>query len=367
MAIPALILTAVLDAIGIKENGAIYRDGFQSLAPGLLLRTFLFIGEQWNAHRFPGSNSPYWSLGFEVWYYVAFGTFLFAPRRWRLVATFAVLAFIGPKVALMFPAWLMGVLVYRICATQKLPQLAGWMLFAFPMGLFAGYEFMPHSDLQQYTRVTLDAERLRSTGQDYFISILFSVHLIGFSTVSGKFGPWLERHARCIRWISGATFSLYLAHLPIMRLLAAFSPWPKSSLWMVFLLVAVTPVACLAFAEISERRKDAWRLAIVVGLRKLRILKTRGVAKSGRGSVWRTIVRSLSVSAIVSTCAVVIECMPRAHWLFATWVGPSTRYPPEPRPQQPAQHARLQEQSSQAGALACRHGFERRSWQKTRS
>jgi hypothetical protein len=34
-------------------------------------------------------------------------------------------------------------------------------------------------------------------------------------------------------------------------------------------------VACLAFAEISERRKNAWRLAIDLGLRKLVLLRKR--------------------------------------------------------------------------------------------
>ena len=267
-----------MDAIGIKEDSSIYRDGYQELTPWLVLRTVLFIGEQWNAHRFPGSNSPFWSLGFEVWYYVAFGTFLFAPRRWRWLATFGILGFIGPKVTLMFPAWLMGVLVQRICATQKLPQFAGWLLFAVPLGLFATYQFMPHSPLQQFSAVTtLNVERLRSTGQDYFIALLLSAHLVGFSTVSSTFGPWLERHSRCIRWLAGATFSVYLAHMPIMKLLAAVSPWQKTSPWTLLLLVTVTPVACLAFAEISERRKDAWRLAIVGGLRSFHILRTGSI------------------------------------------------------------------------------------------
>jgi peptidoglycan/LPS O-acetylase OafA/YrhL len=73
------------------------------------------LGEQWNAHRFPGSNSPYWSLGFEVWYYIAFGGFVFSPHRWRWIVVSIVLVFIGPKVTLMFPVWLMGVATYRVC------------------------------------------------------------------------------------------------------------------------------------------------------------------------------------------------------------------------------------------------------------
>ena len=255
VAIPALILTAIVDAIGIRENAATYQGPFQAFSPGLIIRSVFFIGEQWNAHRFPGSNGPYWSLGFEVWYYAAFGAFLFAPSRWRWAATLVVLAFIGPKVALMFPAWLMGVAVYRVCSSRSLPQSAGWILLLVPIVGLAGYEMIPHSPLQQFSNVTLDFDRLRSTGQDYLLSALFSAHLIGFSAVSATFAPWFERHARPIRWIAGATFSLYLAHLPIMHLVAAVSPWPRSSVWTLCLLLTITPVACLAFAEVSERRK----------------------------------------------------------------------------------------------------------------
>ncbi|MGA7451675.1 MAG: hypothetical protein WBW73_10515, partial [Rhodoplanes sp.] len=83
-----------------------YDGPFQALGPGLLIRCVSFLGEHWNAHRFPGSNSPYWSLGFEVWYYVAFGAFVFCPGRWRWIAAATVLVFIGPwhKVATRQPA-----------------------------------------------------------------------------------------------------------------------------------------------------------------------------------------------------------------------------------------------------------------------
>jgi peptidoglycan/LPS O-acetylase OafA/YrhL len=130
---------------------------------------------------------------------------------------------------------------------------------------------MPHSPLQAFTSVTLDAERLNSTAQDYFIAILFSTHLIGFSVVSGTFSPFLERYARPIRWFAGATFSLYLTHLPIMHLLAALSPFPIESPLTVCLFLTITPIACLAFAEVFERRKALWRALIVRMLNTLKV------------------------------------------------------------------------------------------------
>ena len=287
VALPALFLTAATDAIGIRISPATYDGPFQALGPGLLVRCVSFLGEHWNAHRFPGSNSPYWSLGFEVWYYVAFGAFVFCPGRWRWIAAATVLVFIGPKVALMFPAWLLGVATYHVCAARRLSPTVGWLLFTAPLILLAGYQMMPPSPSAQFMPVSLDIDRLVSTGRDYFVAAAFAVHLIGFTVVSETFAPWLEPHARHIRWIAGATFSVYLAHLPVMHLLSAISPWPKSSPWTVLMLLTLTPAACLAFAEISERRKDAWRVLIEslldklesyvrAGRRKLTALRSQG-------------------------------------------------------------------------------------------
>ena len=176
-----------------------------------------------------------------------------------------MLAFIGSKVALLFPAWLMGVLAYRVCANWRVPTGVGWLLLVVPLAVLALYQLAPQPPRQQFSPVTLEPERIESAARDYLIAATFASHLVGFAAVSAAFAPWLERHRRRIRWIAGATFSLYLAHLPIMHLVAASSPWPRSSPLTLALLLVLTPLACLAFAELSERRKDLWR-QLIVGL-----------------------------------------------------------------------------------------------------
>jgi peptidoglycan/LPS O-acetylase OafA/YrhL len=71
-----------------------------------------------------------------------------------------------------------------------------------------------------------------------------------------------------IRWIAGGTFSLYLVHLPVMHFLAAVFPWASDSSWTLAVLVGVTPMVCYAFAEVTERRKNAWRNLILKVLNK---------------------------------------------------------------------------------------------------
>jgi peptidoglycan/LPS O-acetylase OafA/YrhL len=98
-----------------------------------------------------------------------------------------------------------------------------------------------------------------SVALHWLIAALFAIHVVGFAAISENFSPWFNRYASYIRWIAGATFSIYLAHLPVMHLLAAISPWQKSSPMTLILLLIVTPLACLAFAQVSERQKESWR------------------------------------------------------------------------------------------------------------
>jgi peptidoglycan/LPS O-acetylase OafA/YrhL len=259
VAMPALLLTAAVDAIGLAHDRSVYEVGYQPFTPGLVLRSAFFIGEQWNSHRFPGSDGPYWSLGFEVWYYAAFGVFMYAPRGWRWLGAAATLVFIGPKVAVLFPIWLFGVLSYRLCADGRVRPRLGWLLLAAPIVAFAVYQTFSGQHQQQFSNLSWTADRIEAVGRDYVIAALFAVHIVGVAAVSKTFAPWLERKAGAIRWLAGATFSIYLVHLPIMHVVAALSPWPKASPLTLWLILGATPLLCLVFAELFERRKATWR------------------------------------------------------------------------------------------------------------
>jgi hypothetical protein len=171
-------------------------------------------------------------------------------------------------VALLFPLWLMGVALYRICAAPlRVRPLFGWILFAAPLVILATYQLHPHPQMQPFINISFDLGRWWTLGQDYLVGLLFCINLIGFKIVSPCLERWLDHHSKSIRWIAGATFSIYLTHLPIMRLLVAVSPWPKQSLWTLVFMISITIIACFAFAAAFERRKDTYRHLIVGGLR----------------------------------------------------------------------------------------------------
>ncbi len=261
VAIPALIVGFALDSVGMRINPAPYvgSSAFQDYSGTLLVRSVFFVGEIWQAHRFPGSNGPYWSLGFEVWYYVIFAAIIFLSGRWRWAITAALLILVGPKIAIMFPTWLLGVFTYKIVASRKVSEPLGWVLLIVPLGAFVAYQFIAPPRVQQFMPVTLDGERWSSLAQDYLLCALFAAHLVGLAAVSRHFETPMRRVEPLVRWVAGSTFSIYLMHLPILFFLAAISPWGQSSDARLALLLIGAPALCLLFAEVSERRKAWWR------------------------------------------------------------------------------------------------------------
>ena len=264
VALPALALTFLLDAAGAVLRPDIYSTAYIAYGgdhlPWRFTAGLLFINEIWNSHTVIGSNGPYWSLGFEAWYYIAFGVAAFAPARLRILAGVAVLAIAGPKIAALFPLWLTGLGLFHLTKRRPLSPAVGWVAFlggpaAFVALHYLGGDYRGH----MFAAFAFTPERLVSTLYFMGLGLLFAGHLIGFRALSQLFAPALNRHAARIRYIAGATFSLYLFHMPIMLFIVAVSPWAVGS-WPLLVLVLTVPLAAaFALSLVTERKKELWR------------------------------------------------------------------------------------------------------------
>ena len=69
-----------------------------------------------------------------------------------------------------------------------------------------------------------------------------------------------------VRWLAGATFTLYLFHLPVAQFIKAVDGLPAG--WMLnrALVVGGTFMAVLALSLVTERQKRAWAAAIRSGI-----------------------------------------------------------------------------------------------------
>ena len=79
-----------------------------------LLINFFFLQQNWNFTVMALSNGPFWSLGFEFWYYVIFGAWVLLKGRTRIIGTTLACLAAGPRILAAFPVWLLGAAAFRM-------------------------------------------------------------------------------------------------------------------------------------------------------------------------------------------------------------------------------------------------------------
>jgi peptidoglycan/LPS O-acetylase OafA/YrhL len=263
VAIPALALTLVLDAIGLSVDPDLYLK-WPDYIPGQMLwqilNSILFTNQVWFNHVQPGTIGPYWSMGYEVPYYIAFGVAAFAPRSWAVFGAALVLVVAGPNIAALFPMWLLGLVTYRFCAKSPVSKWVGaatWLLSI----VFLTLMVMPLRERHALSDIELTYTGLRDLLYFYTIATLFAANIIGFRGASPLIASTIEFVAKPIRWAGQRTFALYLFHMPIIQFIVAVTPWPPAS-WLTRGLVFLgVPIIVFGLAQFTELRKDAWRKA----------------------------------------------------------------------------------------------------------
>lgn len=263
VALPALVVTFTLDAIGRLYRPELYSSSWGYVADGQLWQFasgLLFLNQIWGLAVSQGSDLPYWSLGYEVWYYVIFGVATFAAPRWRIASVLLALAFVGPAIASMLPLWLFGLFGYRFCASHPIGRPTGWALWVGSLLAWGAYEVWGRNHLGAFVAVPAFLNR-PSLLEDYVVGALFIVHVVGFQAISPAFEAIAARVHRPVRWAAGATFTIYLLHLPVAQFLTTQVPWSPTSWRTRTVLFGGTLLILFVLAEVTERRKDPWKRA----------------------------------------------------------------------------------------------------------
>src|SRR5471030_124194 len=76
--IPALVFTYLIDFIGKHFNPGFY---LPLISPNNQIERFIlnatFLQQIWGLSTMPSSNSPFWSISYEFWYYMLFAVFCY--------------------------------------------------------------------------------------------------------------------------------------------------------------------------------------------------------------------------------------------------------------------------------------------------
>jgi peptidoglycan/LPS O-acetylase OafA/YrhL len=264
VAVPAVCLTFALDWMGRLIWLAAYTHlpGAPERLPVLWQGAagLLFFNSVWGAAIPVGANVPWWSLGYEVPLYVAFGLLRFGGPVTRVAGPVLVAAAAGPPIVIMAPIWIAGALVWRMHMAGKTgtPALA----LAAP-AIWFGYEI----GCRVFGRKLGIVPDVRPESlQDLLVGGLFAAHLLAAPALLARLPHCPLRIARAVRRAAGCSFAIYLMHYPVMLFLRAVM-LRETPGWTPLLLLPATLAVCVGLAELTERRKTAWRrwIAWVIG------------------------------------------------------------------------------------------------------
>jgi peptidoglycan/LPS O-acetylase OafA/YrhL len=173
----------------------------------------------------------------------------------------------------MSVVWLTGFACYRICiripCTHGRIGLLLWLASIAAMVVESVIKpNQPHT-YRLFTRTHADIQTYL-----YYVllGLIVALNILALYLASNILAPLMRLIEWPIGWLAGASFSLYLYHMPLIVLIVAMSPWPVSA-WPTRLMVFVgVSLVILPRSEITERRKDLWRDGLLTIVNSLRLV-----------------------------------------------------------------------------------------------
>jgi len=265
--IPALLVTAVVACVaGRLAPAALAASESAGFQPLRYLINAAYLQQSWWFCVVPGMNTPFWSLGYEAWYYCALGLAVFAPKSKKLAALLLLAALIGPKVILMLPTWLAGVAAFRTTAGAAMGRTRLWIIFGGSLALM----------LAAMAKPALIPFQSQKIGQaPWYYSYNYAADFL-FAAVTGanfwaarRLGDrprapapgWMAAAGRLGSYGAGMTFSLYLYHVPLLFLFGTFGTYDRASLGAVTKAALLVLAIAGLLAHFTERKSAFWRRA----------------------------------------------------------------------------------------------------------
>jgi len=225
----------------------------------------LFLGQSWTLSEVPPMLAPFWSLCYEVWYYILFGVVYYLKGWRRTIAAAVVVGAMGFKLWLLLPIWLSGVALYYLQMRLVLGQHTARLGLAVSLSLLVAYNVAGMEIALRSLAVAAwpfpslplaSAERFLG---DYVVCALVVANFLcaRFAGLSG-----LIKYGGKIRAVASYTFTLYLSHMLVVLTWVKIYPHEGKDLVDVLRVTVAIILVTILLAQLTERRKDRFRQPI---------------------------------------------------------------------------------------------------------
>lgn len=260
VALPALAASFAIGAAVVVFSDVSLPTSYQVNKPHIYIPFHLmFLGEFWHMSETPPWLGQYWSLSYEVWYYVLFATTYYFTGTRRLMLTAVVLILVGFKLWLLLPIWLSGVALYRWLEAHRIPTTlarVGWLGSIAALAIFKlidGDEY-----LRSLGRAIWPFPKAELGSADRFLADYLVCAFVVANFACARFTEFhrLMRWKKITQALASHTFTLYIVHGLIMMVWLSFFDDGKASLINLLLLIAFTAFFTYLFGFVTERRKN---------------------------------------------------------------------------------------------------------------
>jgi peptidoglycan/LPS O-acetylase OafA/YrhL len=183
---------------------------------------------------------------------------------------------VGPRVALAFPLWLLGAGAWVL--VQRRPRVSAGVGVAILCGLAATALALRRalgSMASPLFEWPVASALVPSMGYYLALCAVLAATIVVFAATVGDRRFWPAPAERAIRYWAGASFTLYIMHVPLMVLIAAAWPAMIGSPARAGVALAMTVGIILILAELGERRKAAYARAFSAAFRIFTIGKRK--------------------------------------------------------------------------------------------
>jgi len=262
VAIPVILCAFLIGTLGHYLSQDNYSDFYQLSKPYFYIPLHLaFLGETFVFYEKPFLVVPYWSLSYEVWYYIVFAATFFLRGKTRILITALIILFIGHRLILLLPVWWAGVWLYQFNKRHQLSDRLAPVLFFITLLLLYLFKF---SGLPEYLRAfSLDvwpSFLLPLGSADRFLSdYIYCVLILGnFYCAFALRLSWLVKYEKLIRACASYTFTLYLCHMLVIE------PYQRHFLtggsWFdAFVCISLITCFTLLLGELTEKRRYVFK------------------------------------------------------------------------------------------------------------